>query len=61
LRDELAERDVAQPPAWAWAWDIFGERLAEPRAAEQRNRGVRAVARYRLDYGVADQGAGHGP
>jgi hypothetical protein len=43
LRDALAERDVAQPPAWARA--MFGERPAHPRQAEQYDHGVREVAR----------------
>jgi hypothetical protein len=44
LRDALAEQHVAQPPAWAR--ELFGERPAHPRQAEQYDRGVRQVARY---------------
>lgn len=59
LRDALAERDVAQPPAWARA--MFGERPAHPRQAEQYDRGVREVARYRVEHDVADAISGLGP
>jgi hypothetical protein len=59
LCDELAERDVAQPPTWAR--DLFGERPPDPRAAERWDRGVRAIARHRVAHGVADEVAGLGP
>ena len=59
LRDALAERDVAQPPAWAR--EMFGERPAHPRQAEQYDRGVREVARYRVEHDVADAISGLGP
>ena len=53
LRDQFAERDVVQPPAWALA--MFGERPAHPRQAEQYDHGVREVARYRIEHRVPDQ------
>ena len=59
LRDALAERDVAQPPAWARA--MFGERPAHPRQAEQYDRGVREVARYRIEHEVSDDAPELGP
>jgi hypothetical protein len=59
LRDQLAERDVVAPPSWAR--ETFGERPAHPRAGEQWGRGVRAVARYRIEHDVADEIPGLGP
>jgi conjugative relaxase-like TrwC/TraI family protein len=59
VRDELTERDVAHPPAWARK--TFGERPADPRAAEQWDRGVLAMARYRVEHDVSDHIAGLGP
>ena len=52
LRDQLAEKEVAEPPAWARA--MFGECPAHPRQAEQYDRGVREVARYRIEHQVPD-------
>jgi len=48
LRDGLAEQQVLEPPGWAR--ETFGERLAHQRTAEQWDRGVRAIARYRIDH-----------
>jgi conjugative relaxase-like TrwC/TraI family protein len=59
LHDRLAERDVVAPPAWAR--ETFGERPAHPRAGEQWDRGVRAVARYRVEHDVPDEIPGLGP
>jgi hypothetical protein len=59
VRNELAERDVAHPPAWAR--ETFGERPVAPGAAEQWDRGVRAIARHRIENDVPDQVAGLGP
>jgi conjugative relaxase-like TrwC/TraI family protein len=59
LVDQLAEREVVAPPAWAR--EAFGERPAHPRAGEQWDRGVRTVARYRVQHGVPDKTPGLGP
>jgi len=59
LRDQLAERDVTAPPAWAR--ETFGERPANPRTGEQWDRGVRAVARYRVEHDVPTEIPGLGP
>jgi conjugative relaxase-like TrwC/TraI family protein len=59
LRDGLAEQQVLAPPGWAR--DTFGERPAQPRAAEQWDRGVRAIARYRIDHDLPDHTPGLGP
>jgi conjugative relaxase-like TrwC/TraI family protein len=59
LRDQLAERDVATPPAWAR--ETLGERPTSPRAGEQWDRGVRAMARFRVEHDVADEIPGLGP
>jgi conjugative relaxase-like TrwC/TraI family protein len=59
LRDDLAEQQVLAPPGWTR--DTFGERPAQPRAAEQWDRGVRAIARYRIDHEIPDQTPGLGP
>ncbi|MCA1677977.1 MAG: AAA family ATPase, partial [Actinobacteria bacterium] len=59
LRDGLAEQHVLAPPGWAR--DTFGERPAHPRTAEQWDRGVRAIARYRIDHDIPDQTPGLGP
>jgi len=59
VRDELAERDVVQPPTWAR--ELFGGRPADPRAAEQWDRGVRALAQYRVEHDVSASVAGVGP
>ncbi len=52
IRDELAEREVRAPDAWARR--AFGEppdRLHQREAWEQ---GIRQVARYRIQYGITD-------
>ena len=59
LLDQLAERDVVAPPSWAR--ETFGERPDNPRAGEQWDRGVRAVARYRVEHDVPDEIPGLGP
>jgi hypothetical protein len=59
LRDGLAEQQVVAPPGWAR--DTFGERPAQPRSAEQWDRGVRTIARYRIDHDLPEQTPGLGP
>ncbi|MEY2513134.1 MAG: hypothetical protein QOJ89_492 [bacterium] len=59
MRDELAERDVARPPAWAR--ELFGERPGQYRRAEYYDRGVREVARYRVEFEISEQMPGLGP
>jgi conjugative relaxase-like TrwC/TraI family protein len=59
LLDQLAEHDVVTPPAWAR--DTFGERPDNPRARERWNRGVRAVARYRILHDLPSEIPGLGP
>jgi hypothetical protein len=59
LRDGLAEQQVVAPPGWAR--ETFGERPAQPRSAELWDRGVRAIARYRIDHDLPDQTPGLGP
>jgi hypothetical protein len=52
IRDELAEREVHAPGAWAAR--TFGERPDEPRRLKDWEYGVRQVARYRLQYSITD-------
>jgi hypothetical protein len=52
IRDELVEREVHSPGAWAGR--AFGERPDEPRPRKEWEQGVRHVARYRLQYDVTD-------
>jgi len=59
VRDELAERQVAQPSALARR--MFGVRPEQYRRAEQYDRGVREVARYRVEHHVAGETPGLGP
>ncbi len=59
LRDQLAERDVITPPAWARK--TFDDRPAHGRSSEQWDRGVRTIARYRIDHDIPDNIAGLGP
>ena len=59
VRDELAERQLAQAPAWAR--QMFGVRPEQYRRAEYYDRGVREVARYRVEHHVADETPGLGP
>lgn len=59
LLDHLAERDVVAPPAWAR--DTFGELPDDARIRAQWARGVRAVARYRVEHDLADEVPGLGP
>ena len=40
---------------------MFGERPAHPRQGEQYDRGVREVARYRIEHDVLDETPGLGP
>lgn len=50
--DRLADHDVAHPPEWATK--ALGERPVAPRQAEQYDRAIRAVARYRIEHDLAD-------
>jgi hypothetical protein len=59
LVNQLAERDVVAPPTWAR--EMFGERPAHPRDGGQWDRGVRAVARYRVEHDVPAGIPGLGP
>ena len=52
-RDELAEREVRSPEEWVRA--TLGGRPDDSRAGEAWERGVREVARYRLQYAITDQ------
>jgi hypothetical protein len=52
ILDELAEREVHAPGAWAAR--AFGERPDEPRLRYEWEQGVRQVARYRLQYDITD-------
>jgi hypothetical protein len=53
IRDELAEREVHTPGAWAAR--AFGERPDEPQLRREWEQGVRQVARYRLQYDITDR------
>jgi hypothetical protein len=59
LLDQLAERDVVAPPIWAR--DTFGERPDNLRARAQWDRGVRVVARYRVEHDVPGEVPGLAP
>ena len=59
LCDELAEQHVTTPPAWAR--QMFGPRPEQPTRAEHYDRGVRAVARYRIEHQVPDTTPELGP
>ena len=52
IRDELAEREIHAPGAWAE--HALGERPADPRLRTEWEQGVRQVTRYRLQYDVTD-------
>ena len=59
IRDELAERDVASPPAWTRA--LLGDRPDQYRRAEHWDRAVREVSRYRIEHHVDADTPGLGP
>jgi len=59
VRDELAEQTVASRPPWAR--ELFGQRPEQYRRAEYWDRGVREVARYRIEHDVSDETPGLGP
>jgi conjugative relaxase-like TrwC/TraI family protein len=59
VRDVLADRAVAARPAWARA--LFGERPEQYQRAEHWDRGVRDVARYRIQHQLSDDTRGLGP
>jgi conjugative relaxase-like TrwC/TraI family protein len=52
IRDELAEREVHAPGAWAAR--AFGQLPDEPQARKEWERRVRQVVRYRLQYNFTD-------
>ncbi len=52
IRDELAERELHAPGAWAAR--AFGERPDEPRLGKEWEQAIRQVARYRLQYDITD-------
>jgi hypothetical protein len=52
ILDELAERDVRAPGAWAAR--VFDERPDDPRLRKEWEQKVRQVARYRLQYNFTD-------
>ena len=52
LRDELAERQVAERPAWTR--EALGERPERPSDARRWDRAARTIARYRIEYEIPD-------
>ena len=52
VRDQLAELQVANPPAWATT--ALGERPADPHGAQEWDRGARAIARHRIEHNLPD-------
>ena len=52
IRDELAEREVHSPDAWAGR--VLGDAPADPRLRTEWEQGIRQVARYRLQYVFTD-------
>ena len=59
IRDELAEHDVANPPAWTH--ELLGPRPEQYRRAEYWDRAIREVARYRIEHHVDASTPGLGP
>jgi len=59
LRDELAEREVAAQPTWAR--ELFGDRPEQYKRGEHWDRGVRTVARYRIEHRINPGAPGLGP
>ncbi|MGI8622654.1 MAG: AAA family ATPase, partial [Solirubrobacteraceae bacterium] len=59
LRDQLAEHEVAAQPAWAR--ELLGERPEQYKRAEHYDRGVRDVARYRIEQHLDPDTPGLGP
>jgi hypothetical protein len=59
VRDELAEREMRSPGAWAR--ETFGERPDRPAALNAWEKGVRRVAAYRVQYEIKDQRDAIGP
>jgi hypothetical protein len=53
LRNELADREVARRPQWAR--DALGERPDRSRDAERWNQTARILARYRIEYEIAER------
>jgi hypothetical protein len=59
IRNQLVEQHIAAPPAWAR--QVLGERPADTRRAKEWDRGVRAIADYRLEHELAETTPGLGP
>jgi conjugative relaxase-like TrwC/TraI family protein len=61
LRDELADRQLAEQPAWTR--EALGERPERQSDARRWDRAARAIARYRIEYESPDTGdpLGHQP
>jgi hypothetical protein len=59
LRNELAERELAERPAWAR--HVLGERPLRASDAERWDRAARTIARYRIEYAIPDTGDELGP
>jgi conjugative relaxase-like TrwC/TraI family protein len=59
LRNELAERDVAERPAWTH--EALGERPERPSDARRWDNAARTIARYRIEYAIPDSGGPLGP
>ncbi len=55
----IAEHHVADPPPWAR--EMLGDCPAAPRQAEQYDRAIRTVARYRVEHDIPDSHPGVGP
>jgi DNA repair exonuclease SbcCD ATPase subunit len=58
-RDQLTERELAQPRAWVR--ESFGEPPTDPQARRTWEHGAREVARYRLEYELGDSHDPVGP
>jgi hypothetical protein len=54
LRNELAERDVAERPAWTR--EALGERPERLSDARRWDNAARTIARYRIEYEIPDSG-----
>ena len=59
LRNELAERDVAEQPAWTR--EALGDRPERPSDARRWDSAARTVARYRIEYEIPAGGDPLGP
>jgi DNA repair exonuclease SbcCD ATPase subunit len=59
LRNELAERAVAERPTWAR--EALGDRPERPSDARRWDSAARTIARYRIEYEIPDSGDPLGP